>query len=175
MEFGLKEWRMFSMNEDRISVLLELPYHPQLNDYSCGSACLKMVGEFYHGKSHDEFITSRLPIPSKDHGLSGSMMFEGLKNLTLDYVKPASRKVNRSIKAVLKFIDLGFPVIMAFGDSTNETSSHYAVLVGYSNKYFYFHDPFLRPYFPRSRRTFTKMWNRENKWYVAVFPKVWAE
>lgn len=171
-EFGLEHWRNFALKEDPESILLNVDYYSQPNDISCGPTCLRIVHEYYYGSTL--YIEGKLPTPSGVNGVSGSRMFEGLESLGLGIVKPSRRIFSRRIRSILKLIDTSVPVIMAFGDSANDVGSHYAVLVGYSKNNLYFHDPFLRPYFPRSRRTFTKMWEKESRWYVGVLPPATA-
>ena len=156
---GVEFWKKWAKKEaDR---LLDVPYHPQADDDSCGPACLRMIYDFYK-------VNSRILPGSTHNGTSGRLMVECIKQSGLTPEIPPHRMSDRDLKDVLRLIDDGKPVIMAFGDSSSETGSHYAVLVGYSSRELFFHDPFLRPYFPRSRRTFCEKLLKERNWYLSV-------
>lgn len=157
--YGIEFWKE-QANGDAIR-LLDVPYHPQEDDASCGPACLRMVYDFYE-------VTARSFPESAENGTPGCLMIDCIRQSGLIPELHSHRISDRDLKDVIRLIDDGKPVIMAFCDRSTETGSHYAVLVGYSRQELFFHDPFLRPYFPRSRRTFRKNWLEEGKWYLGV-------
>ena len=157
--YGAEFWKKVAKKE--AICLLDVPYHPQTDDVSCGPACLKMIYDFYK-------INSRI-FPGPTHnGTPGKLMIECIKQSGLNPGISPHRVSDRDLKDVLRLIDDGNPVIMAFADRSTETGSHYALLVGYSSKELFFHDPFLRPYFPRPRRSFREKWLKEGRWYLGA-------
>jgi len=156
---GVEFWKKWAKKE--AVRLLDVPYHPQSDDSSCGPACLKMIYDFYR-------VNPRTLPESTHNGTPGKLMVECIKQSGLTPEIAPHRVSDRDLKDVLCLIDDGKPVIMAFGDSSTETGSHYALLVGSSSKELFFHDPFLRPYFPRSRRGFREKWLKEGKWYLGA-------
>jgi hypothetical protein len=156
---GAEFWKKVAKKE--AICFLDVPSHPQLDEASCGQACLRMVYDFYR-------VRSRKFPQSTHEGTPGRLVVECLKQSALSPETPPHRISDRDLRRVLRLVDEGKPVIMAFGDKSTETCSHYAVLVGYSFKQLFLHDPFLRPYFPRSRRPFLGRWMRESKWYTGV-------
>ena len=158
----MEHWKRWAKKE--AVRLLDVPYHPQADDSSCGPACLKMIYDFHK-------VNTCIFPGSTRNGTPGRLMVQCIERSGLTPEIAPHRVSNRDLKVVLRLIDDGKPVILAFCDSSTETGSHYAVLVGYSSRELFFHDPFLRPYFPRSRRSFPEMWLKESNWYVgASFP-----
>ena|SRR3990170_5403969 len=144
--------------------LLGLPYAPQEDDAGCGPACLQMLTTHYRLPPR----SWRLGRRRRYSGTSFPALIRLVRDTGLVPVLPPRRIKARRLGQALALIDQGVPVIMAFADAGTETTSHYAVLVGYSATELFFHDPFLRPFFPRNRRAFIKKWERENRWFVGV-------
>jgi hypothetical protein len=144
--------------------LAELPYIPQADDASCGLACVLMLARYYGVPVLGRLRRYRVP----DSGLSFPALIQLVRDVGLVPVFPPRRRSARRLRHALDLIDAGIPVTMAFGDAGTETTSHYALLVGYSETELFFHDPFLRPFFPRNRRAFIAKWKRENRWFLGV-------
>lgn len=144
--------------------LVEPPYIPQADDASCGWACVLMLARYYGVPVPGRLRRYRVP----DSGLSFPAVVELVRDVGLVPVLPPRRCSARRLLHALDLIDAGIPVIMAFVDAGTETTSHYALLVGYSETELFFHDPFLRPFFPRNGREFISKWERENRWFLGV-------
>lgn len=149
-----------------------VPYCPQLDEYSCARASLAMVAAYYDILPLEECVRK---IQVTDAGLTPKQIAEAGSKLGMKPVMAPHYVKDRTINKLLELVDRHIPVIVDFGDPASECESHSAVLVGYNHTELFFHDPFIRPYFPRARHKFPKMWDRESRGYVYFEMPEWMQ
>ena len=147
---------------------LNIKYHPQQEDYSCGPACLRMI--FNHlGKEYSEEKMIALCKTMPKTGTSHEKIIEVLKNEEIAFFT----KTNSSIKQLISLIDKSFPVIVNYyDDESNE--GHYSIVSGYDKKEkkIIMADPYKGNDYEVEWSKFRKLWHNGNntskKWILVI-------
>lgn len=116
-------------------VKLEVPYFRQPGEYQCSPTCVKMLAEFYGCDGVDleyfEAVCKTDKYGTYSHNYLRALRDLGLPMKRLD-----------STKGIVKALQSGHPVLVAF--KTSGTCSHTSIIVGYDEKrhLMYFNDPY---------------------------------
>jgi len=106
---------------------INLKYHPQHKDYTCGPACLRMVFE-HLGKKYSEEKLANLCQTSERYGTSHQHLISVIKKEKFKYLL----RINGSLRDLIDCVEAGYLVIINYLDPfSNE--GHYAVVTGYAN------------------------------------------
>jgi len=134
------------------TVLLGVPSRMQMDGYCCGVCSARMVAE-YHGVYIDHTQVEQFAKQSTE-GTDTKPMLSFLRANKLSVQKYDEGKAR--IATLIDALNQSLPIIVSI-------PGHYFVLIGYSSKYFYVHDPsaFMHPTNTVLRSKFTQSWTRE--------------
>lgn len=147
---------------------INLKYHLQHTDYSCGPSCLKMV--FDHlGKDYSEEKLISLCHTSKKTGTSHEHLIDEIKKEGFEYyIKTKGR-----LQDLIESIESGYLAIINYLDPFSK-EGHYAVVTGYTNDRteIILADPCNGNDYTIPWTVLRKMWHNEHHtsqgWYVIV-------
>ena len=164
------------------AVLLNVPYHAQINDYDCGPAALEEVFNYY-GPDVPQYQIMDVARTTSSEGtydidLIRAAQFSNLSSTTesqAEELHPFSGYPSRSLgyaaldcygmsieelKAVLA---AGYPVIVL-------TTWHFRVAVGYTSQYIIFQDPYYGSMYEMTYAAFSADWDYSDHWGLLVCP-----
>ena len=138
---------------------MRVPYHEQLNSYTCGPATLQMVmGYFGVHKNQRELAKKMKTKPWK-----GTDNKDLIRRATHEgfycYVNNES-----TIFEIKHFLAMGLPVIVNYIEPS-EDEGHYAVIVGYFFRWLILNDPWNGERFKISEKKFLARWYDSRKRY----------
>jgi len=106
---------------------INLKYHLQHKDYTCGPSCLQMVFE-HLGKKYSEEKMTNLCRTNEKYGTSHQHLIDEIKNEKFEYFL----KNNGKLRDLIDCVEAGYLAIINYLDPfSNE--GHYAVVTGYTD------------------------------------------
>lgn len=152
---------------------LPVPYYAQLDDYSCGAACLKMVFE-YNGivVGIDELV--RQVHTKEEDGPLGGAQEEDLVAVAAAYGATVTAKEGASIQDIISHLQQSQPVIIGylFTEEGGQLNGHFVTVVGATQDDLLVHDPWGKPNSPLPRDYLEKHWTAEsgkvNRWMMTI-------
>lgn len=166
-----------------------MPYLRQINDYTCGPACMSMIFSYFGDAVDQRALVDVMRTSNETGTLSFDLIrgaqFSKLSNTPTQYYVQfpeqapkngynITRKLGYAalgfrdgetcwIDALKLHVDKNIPVIVLQRYDENDTIGHYRVVVGYDDKLIYTHDPWDRDGAARlqgfSFDTFCMLWN----------------
>lgn len=150
--------------EDAIKI--HLPKVEQTTNFSCGSACLRAIADFFGVGPDKEGDFIKLLHSDPEDGTTPANIVKVARMLDLH----AFARQGMTIDSLKSRLEKHIPVIcalQAYGDTrkypTKDASGHYVVAIGHDDKSIYFEDPALkktRGFLPY--REFLDRWHDED-------------
>jgi len=145
---------------------MRVPYHQQINEYSCGPAALQMVLEYF-GQEVSQKKLARAVHASRASGTSHAELLRAARRRGFF----AYLNDNSTLFEIKHFLALGLPVIVNFIDAASD-EGHYAVVVGYRGRWLRLNDPWNGRNFQLSDREFLNRWhdsrNQHREWIMVL-------
>ncbi len=145
---------------------MNVPFHEQVTDYTCGPATLQMVFE-YLGKPETQKHLARLLKTDPATGTSHlEMIREAEKGGFYCYVNKGS-----SLQEIQYFLSRKLPVIVHFIEPSGE-EGHYSVITGMKNRELILDDPWNGKNIKMSMKDFGERWhderNHSKQWMMVL-------
>lgn len=147
---------------------IDVPYHGQKKEYTCGPASLRMVFSYFDSLQ-DEKKLARQAKTSRRKGTSRKQMVLTARKAGYWVYEQTGAGIN-----VLKWcINHELPAIVNYIEPADD-EGHYAVVVGYDPKGVLLHDPYPSngQNFHLARRTFLARWHgkseKSERWVMTI-------
>lgn len=145
---------------------LNVPYHGQEREYTCGPASLRMVFSYFDTLYNEQQLTRRAKT-SKHRGTTRKRMVTAARKAGY-WVYEQS---DSTLQVVKWFINNEMPVIVNYIEP-DEDEGHYTVVTGYDAKGLFLHDPWNGKDFHLARRAFIDRWRgsseKQDRWLMSV-------
>ena len=137
--------------------MIRVPYHEQINAYTCGPASLQMVFEYFQ-KLESQHALAHKAQSSPEWGTDNSAMIRVATDAGF-YVYVNNGSTLHEIK---HFVEQGLPVIVNFIEPS-DNEAHFAVVVGFNRKSLLLNDPSNGRKIRMSRKEFLDRWYSMHK------------
>lgn len=146
---------------------MNIPYHKQATDYTCGPASLRMVYEYLGHYVSEEELASKLHTTPEVGTVSDNMSIPSLEYGFFTLVQHGKS----TIVDIKYFLSMNMPVIVDFIEISRE-DRHFAVIVGQENNNFTMNDPWNGEKILIHIEEFDRHWsdarNRYVRWMMVV-------
>lgn len=175
-------------------LILNVPWHYQINSYYCGPAALQMIFDYYGSnvpqeeiaevartyEEYDGTFTENLRRAAHFSELSYSLglviegSINGYAKRKIGYVAFETNLNNTSY--LRKLIDEGYPLLIITWSSPSQLGSHFRVVIGYklnadnSIREFILNDPALGPNYYMPYQEFVDLWISHSNWTLFTCP-----
>jgi len=145
---------------------LEVPYHGQEQEHTCGPASLRMVFSYFDALYEEPHLARQVKTTQRQ-GTARREMVAAARHAGYWVYE----QTNATLGALKWFINREIPAIVNYLEpSGNE--GHYTVVTGYDAKGLFLHDPWNGQDFHLARRTFLSRWRgkseQKHRWLMVV-------
>jgi len=145
---------------------LDVPFHRQKTDYTCGPAALQMVFGYFKDFISQEELAQKAKT-DKENGTTNQHMIETVrKNGFFCYVND-----NSTLNEIKHFIELGLPVIVNYIEPS-DNEGHFAVVSGCTRRNLILNDPWNGKGFVLKQSDFMERWRNQSgthpQWIMVV-------
>lgn len=154
------------------SLVLDVPYHKQIDRFSCAAAVLQMALEYLGISTSQQQLKIQLHVV-EDAGPIGGTQEEDLITTAQSYGASVETHEAGTLADILDALHHGHPVIVNFIEQKDQ-EGHFGLIMGWKNQQLMMHDPLYGPAQALNPTTFMNNWKSESgktkQWMMVVFP-----
>jgi len=148
---------------------MKVPYHEQINPYSCGPAVFQMVFGYFGTRASQKTLAKELKTTKKIGTKNRDLVRVANENGFFSFAQRYA-----TVSKIKRFLSRGLPVIVDFIEPSEE-EGHYAVIVGRDRSNFIFNDPWNGRGMKMNEKDFLKRWRDGNgmchRWLLVLSKK----